>query len=89
MESLTTYQYFADGEWHEPASRKWIESENPATCEVWARIPDCNEVDVDRAVQAAKSAFYGGPWPQMNGTERGKILRSIGDAVIANAERLG
>ena len=57
MESLTTYQYFAGGEWHEPASGKWIESENPATCEVWARIPDCNEVDVDRAVQAAKSAF--------------------------------
>ena len=89
MESLTTYQYFADGEWHEPASGKWIESENPATCEVWARIPDCNEVDVDRAVQAAKSAFYDGPWAQMNGTERGKILRSIGDAVVANAERLG
>ncbi|MDG2212170.1 MAG: aldehyde dehydrogenase [Acidimicrobiales bacterium] len=89
MESLTTYQYFAGGEWQEPASGKWIESENPATCEVWARIPDCNEVDVDRAVQAAKSAFYDGPWPQMNGTERGKILRSIGDGVIANAERLG
>ena len=89
MESLTTYQYFANGEWHEPASGKWIESENPATCEVWARIPDCNEVDVNRAVEAAKSAFYDGPWPQMNGTERGKILRSIGDAVVANAERLG
>jgi len=89
MESLTTYQYFAGGEWHEPTSGKWIESENPATGEVWTRIPDCNEVDVDRAVQAAKSAFYDGPWPQMNGTERGKILRNIGDAVIANAERLG
>ena len=89
MESLTTYQYFAGGEWHEPTSGKWIESENPATGEVWTRIPDCNEVDVDRAVQAAKLAFYDGPWPQMNGTERGKILRNIGDAVIANAERLG
>ena len=37
-------------------------SENPAIGELWARIPDCNYVDVDRAVQAAKSAFYDGPW---------------------------
>ena len=89
MTELTTYKYFAGGEWHEPDSGQWIESENPAIGEVWAQVPDCNYVDVDRAVQAAKSAFYDGPWSQMSGTERSQILRRIGDVVIKNAERLG
>lgn len=89
MTELTTYKYFAGGEWLEPDSGQWIESENPAIGELWARIPDCNYVDVDRAVQAAKSAFYDGPWSQMSGTERSQILRRIGDVVIKNAERLG
>ena len=89
MTELTTYKYFAGGEWLEPDSGQWIESENPAIGELWARVPDCNYVDVDRAVQAAKSAFYDGPWSQMSGTERSQILRRIGDVVIKNAERLG
>ena len=89
MTELTTYKYFAGGEWLEPDSGQWIESENPAIGELWARVPDCNYVDVDRAVQAAKSAFYDGPWSQMSGTERSQILRRIGDVVIENAERLG
>ena len=89
MTELTTYKYFAGGEWLEPDSGQWIESENPAIGELWARVPDCNYVDVDRAVQAAKSAFYDGPWSQMSGTERSQILRRIGDVVIKNAEWLG
>ena len=89
MTELTTYKYFAGGEWLEPDSGQWIESENPAIGELWARVPDCNYVDVDRAVQAAKSAFYDGPWSQMSGTERSQILRRIGDVVVKNAERLG
>ena len=89
MTELTTYKYFAGGEWLEPDSGQWIESENPAIGELWARVPDCNYVDVDRAVQAAKSAFYDGPWSQMSGTERSQMLRRIGDVVIKNAERLG
>tara|TARA_B100000073_G_scaffold121103_1_gene98383 strand:+ start:1133 stop:2611 length:1479 start_codon:yes stop_codon:yes gene_type:complete len=89
MTELITYKYFAGGEWLEPDSGQWIESENPAIGELWARVPDCNYVDVDRAVQAAKSAFYDGPWSQMSGTERSQILRRIGDVVVKNAERLG
>jgi aldehyde dehydrogenase (NAD+) len=86
---MKTYRYFADNAWHEPASGNWFDSENPAAGEVWARLPDCNAEDVARAVAAARSAFYDGPWGRMLPAERGRVLRRIGDVIAANAERLG
>ena len=87
--SLKTYHYFAAGRWHEPASGHWIDSENPATGEVWARIPDCNEEDVHRAVKAARCCYDEGPWGRMQAAERGRLLTRIGDVIAKNAERLG
>ena len=86
---MKTYQYYAGGAWHEPASGQWIDSENPALGEAWARIPDCNAEDVNRAVQAAHECFHNGPWSRMNAAERGRLLRRIGDMIVNNAERLG
>lgn len=86
---MKTYQYFAGGEWHNPASGNWIESENPAIGEVWASVPDCNADDVNRAVQAAKTCYDDGPWGRMHRAERGRVIRRIGDVIATNAERLG
>lgn len=86
---MRTFQYFASNQWHDPASGRHINSENPASGEVWARVPDCNATDVDRAVQAARAAFYDGPWSRMQPAERGRMLRRMGDAVSRHADRLG
>ena len=86
---MKAYQYFANGGWHDPVSGRWIDSENPALGEVWARIPDCDADDVDRAVQAAKDCFHEGPWSRMNAADRGRLLRRLGDVIVKNAERLG
>jgi aldehyde dehydrogenase (NAD+) len=86
---MKTYQYFAGNAWHDPASGQWIDSENPAAEEIWARVPDCNAEDVDRAVAAARACFYEGPWGRMHPAERGRLLRRIGDVVAKTAERLG
>ena len=86
---MKTYKYFAANEWHDPASGKWIESENPAIGEVWARVPDCTQEDVNCAVAAAKAAFYDGPWGRMLPAERGRMLRRIGDVISKHAERIG
>ena len=37
--------------------RRAMESFNPATGEVWARIPDSSKLEVDAAVSAAVRAF--------------------------------
>ncbi|MEW2913257.1 aldehyde dehydrogenase [Leisingera sp. JC11] len=87
--TIRNFQYFAGNAWHDPAEGGYIDSENPANGQVWARVPDCRSADVGRAVAAAKSAFYDGPWGRMQPAERGRCLRRMGDAVSKHAERLG
>ncbi len=89
MSEIRTFQYFVDNAWHDPAEGRYFESENPADGTVWARVPDCGERDVNRAVAAAKSAFYKGPWGRMLPAERGRVVRRIGDVISKHAERLG
>ena len=89
MPEVTRFPYFADNQWHQPTGGQWIDSENPADGAVWAQVPDCGEADVDRAVQAAKAAFYDGPWGRMLPAQRGRVLRRIGDLISEKAEELG
>lgn len=86
---MRTYKYFANNQWYDPASGKYLESENPANGKVWARVPDCNPLDVARGVSAAKNAFYDGPWGKMLAAERGRMLRRIGDVISKHADRIG
>ena len=86
---MKTYQYFVANAWHDPDGENYFESENPATGKAWARLPDCNAEDVNRAVTAAKSAFYEGPWGKLHPAERGRVLRRIGDTISRHADRLG
>lgn len=89
MGDIRRFQYFTGNARHDPAEGGWIDSENPANGQVWAQVPDCRQADVDRAVAAAKSAFYDGPWGRMPPAERGRYLRRIGDAISRHADRLG
>jgi acyl-CoA reductase-like NAD-dependent aldehyde dehydrogenase len=75
------------GEWVEPQSGEWFESVNPFTAAPWALIPRGNAADIDRAVAAARSAYYG-DWRKLNATARGSLLRRLADLIAAEAERL-
>ncbi len=79
---------YVGGEWVAPSSREWFESYNPFTGEPWALIARGNAQDADQAVRTAHAAFTEGPWPQMTASQRGQLLRKLGDLVAANAERL-
>ena len=87
---MKTYQHWINGAWEDPASAEWLESVDPYHGEAWARIPRGNGEDADRAVAAADDAMHHGPWSRMTATERGKILRRIGDLISdsKNAQRL-
>lgn len=86
---MKSYRYFTANNWHEPAAGEYFDSENPATGETWAHLPDCGADDVARAVAAAKTAFYDGPWSRLQPAERGRLLRRIGDTISRHAARLG
>jgi (Z)-2-((N-methylformamido)methylene)-5-hydroxybutyrolactone dehydrogenase len=86
--ALHKYQLHIDGAWCDPASDQWFDSVNPYTGQVWARIPRANRDDVDRAVRAADRAMREGEWSRMNATQRGHVLRRLGDVVARHSQRL-
>ncbi len=86
---MKTFKYFVNNQFVQPQSGQYIDSENPATGEVWAQIPNCGESDVNRAVEAAKAAFYDGQWGKMMPAQRGRVLRRMGDVISRHADRLG
>lgn len=85
---MKKYQMYIGGKWEDPASGEWFETMNPYTAEPWALIPRGNAEDAARAVQAAHRAMNVGPWPKLNATQRGALMRKLGDLIAANAERL-
>lgn len=63
-----------------------MEVANPYSGEVWATVPEGGPEHVDAAVAAARKAFESGPWSQLSGTERGHLLRRLGDIIKRDAE---
>lgn len=88
MTDITTYRHFINGEYVDPIDGEWFDSDDPYKGEVWARIPRGSAADVDAAVSAARTAMYDGPWAKMHASQRGKLMRKLGDLVAENAERL-
>ena len=85
---MKKYQHFINGEWTDPNSGEWFDSENPYTSEVWAQIARGNAADVDKAVKAAKDAFENG-WGTSSPTYRGKLMNKLAELLERDAERLG
>jgi len=88
MSELKKHRMLIAGQWVEPASATWFESVNPYTAAPWALIPRGNREDVDSAVAAAKSAFYGDAWHKLTATARGALLFKLADLIAADAAKL-
>ena len=58
----------------------------PKSGNILAKIPSSGEQEVDRAVNAARSAFPA--WSQMTGLERGRILTEAGRIIRENLENI-
>lgn len=84
-----TYDMLIDGAWVPASDGATFETRNPATGEVWARVPEATAEDVDRAVRAAHWACYEGPWSSMTPSQRGHCLRRLADLLAERSEALG
>lgn len=87
-QDLQAYKMHIGGEWVDAASGETFESDNPYTAAPWALIPKGGAADVERAVQAAHTAFTDGDWPKLTATQRGALLRRLGDLLVENAAHL-
>ena len=76
---IKTYQMYIDGKWVDSSSNQTFESLNPFTGKSWALIQKGNATDVDLAVQAAYQAFDSKEWRSKTATQRGALLRKLGD----------
>jgi betaine-aldehyde dehydrogenase len=62
--------------------------ENPTTGEEITQVINASREDVDRAVQAARRAFYDGRWSKKTPGDRSKAIWKLADLIEANAEEL-
>jgi acyl-CoA reductase-like NAD-dependent aldehyde dehydrogenase len=69
---------FIGGAWVKPSTGDLLEVIAPATEQIYMRVADAKEADIDRAVLAAREAFDRGPWPRMKHSERAAYLRAMG-----------
>src|SRR5690349_10231686 len=82
------YKLWIDGKWEDTQGGNMMSIENPATGEKIAEVIDASREDVDRAVQAAKRAFYDGRWTKISPGERSKIIWKLADLLESHAEEL-
>jgi phenylacetaldehyde dehydrogenase len=79
---------FIGGAWLEASDGASAEVIEPSTEGVLTRIPMGTQDDLDRAVQAARAQFDGGPWSQLKPLERERLIHRLADLIEANADEL-
>lgn len=78
-----------DGEWVDAKDGRTFSTVNPSTEEVLVEVAHASDVDVDRAVVAARNAFEApSPWSKMTPRDRSHLLWRIGDLIDAHADEL-
>jgi aminomuconate-semialdehyde/2-hydroxymuconate-6-semialdehyde dehydrogenase len=77
---------YIDGQLVPAASGGWLDDFEPATGQVYARIPDSHKTDVDSAVAAAKRAFPA--WSTTAAGIRSQWLLKLADLMERDLEKL-
>ena len=83
----SSYGLFINGEFVEPTDGTQFKTVNPATEEVLSEVSQAGPADVDRAVQAARTAFDN-VWGPMPGRERAKYLFRIARIIQERSREL-
>lgn len=68
------------------SSDDYIDVVNPATGDVFAKVPDCSKQQLDDAVEAAQTAFKS--WKKVPIEDRQALLRKAGDVLLENAKEM-
>ncbi|MGH8194453.1 MAG: aldehyde dehydrogenase [Woeseiaceae bacterium] len=65
---------FVNGKFMKPHSGNTMDTINPATGKVLAKVAACDQQDVDYAVLKAREAFDNGVWSRMHPSERKQVM---------------
>ena len=83
---METIHNYVGGELRPPASERYLDVVEPATGEVYARVPSSGPEDLESAVEAATRASR--PWSRTPADERAKHLLALAQAVESRGEAL-
>jgi aldehyde dehydrogenase (NAD+) len=83
---IIEYHNLVGGELRRAASGATLDSINPATGEVWARIPASTPEDIDAAVAAAAKAFPA--WSALPAAARSHYLQQVAQIFLTHGEEL-
>ena len=81
------WQNYVDGNWVDGGAGR-LTVENPGTGEPLAEIALADAADIDRAVKAALACYETGVLSSMQPVKRGKLVREMGDYLLANREEI-
>lgn len=87
-EQNTHYRFIINGESCDPSNGIYDNVKNPSTGKTIAKVAMGNEVDVDRAVVAARKAFENKEWRYMPPNKRAEILQQCAQLIAQNAQEL-
>lgn len=87
MSNLPHYKMYIDGAWAEVGSGEWFETFDPYAGKPWALVARGGKADAERAVDGAYAAFKTSEWSKMKPTQRGALLRRLGDLIARDAEK--
>lgn len=76
---MITIANYIDGKLIQPQYEKYFDNVDPSIGQVYAHIPDSQDVDVEMAVNAAENAFE--EWSRLSHNERAAWLRKIADGI--------
>jgi phenylacetaldehyde dehydrogenase len=79
---------FINGEWVSSTGEKTIPVYDPSTGRQVASFADASDQDVDRAVQAARTAFDDGRWSGLSPYQRERLISRLADLIEANIPEL-
>jgi aldehyde dehydrogenase (NAD+) len=82
-----SYGLFIGGEFVEPTDGRRFTTISPSSEEVLSEVAEAGQLDIDAAVQAARSA-YSRTWSRMSGRERGKYLFRIARIIAERSREL-
>ncbi|MEQ8516449.1 MAG: aldehyde dehydrogenase family protein, partial [Chromatocurvus sp.] len=85
---MEEYNMLIGGEWVTAVSGATLETRDPATGDILARVPAADAQDVDRAVCAARDAFRSGIWSRITPSERARVLWRAADLIEAHIDEL-
>ncbi len=81
-----TFKMYIDGEWVASEKEETLDVINPATEQVFARVPKASSEQVKRALEAAEKAQR--KWEDLSPYQRAKFLFKIAELIRRDRERL-